>query len=85
MHSINYSRKIDRLFLFADPCSLIKCAEGYECLIYEETGEGYCSPNCEDLNPCESQEQCVITDVDCFRAPCPGVLSCEGIYIVPIL
>ena len=64
--------------MHVDPCSTIDCYEGYECLIYEETGEGYCSPNCEELNPCGPDEQCITTTVYCVRAPCPPVLSCEG-------
>lgn len=73
-----------------DPCSLVFCAPGYECQVYEETGEAFCSPNCEDLDPCGPQEICVITSVNCIRSPCPGVLSCEegnhlkGIGVAPI-
>ena len=68
------------IFILTDLCNTVRCREGYECLIYEDSRlrEAYCSPNCEDLNPCGPQEQCVITDVNCIRAPCPGVLSCEG-------
>ena len=61
-----------------DSCYLIDCAPGYECLVYEETGEGYCSPSCEELNPCARNEQCVLTTVTCIRSPCPPQLSCEG-------
>lgn len=60
-----------------DPCSLVLCEPGYECQVYEETGETFCSPNCEDFNPCGPEEICVITTVYCIRSPCPGVLSCE--------
>ena len=60
-----------------DPCSYTDCAPGYECLVYEATGEAYCSPNCEELNPCADGELCVLTTVNCFRAPCPPVLSCQ--------
>ena len=63
---------------YTGPCNVIDCAGGYECLIYEPTGEGYCSPNCEELNPCAPNQQCVTTDVICIRSPCPPVLSCEG-------
>lgn len=45
--------------------------------MYEETGEAFCSPNCEDLDPCGPEEICVINTVNCIRSPCPGVLSCE--------
>ena len=65
-------------FPFVDPCYMFDCAPGYECLVYSETGEAYCSPNCEELNPCGPDERCVITAVNCIRAPCPPYLSCEG-------
>jgi hypothetical protein len=61
-----------------NPCYLVDCAPGYECLVYEATGEAYCSPNCEELNPCAPDELCVLTTVYCVRAPCPPILSCQG-------
>ena len=64
-----------------DPCAYTDCAPGYECLVYEATGEAYCSPNCEELNPCAPDEQCVLTTVYCIRAPCPPILSCQGIHV----
>ena len=69
----------------SDPCDSITCnlEEGYECQIYESTGELYCAPNC-DLDPCGPGEVCRIDPVQCIRAPCPGVLTCvssnDGYY-----
>ena len=62
-----------------DPCDELDCDAGYECLIHEPTNEAYCSPNCDDLNPCGATEECQIDPVQCVRAPCPGVLSCVGV------
>ena len=76
MYSLFHCRSL-YFFSHTDPCDAIDCQSGYECQIFNETGEAFCSPNCEDLDPCEPQEQCVITAVTCVRAPCPGVLSCE--------
>ena len=64
----------------SDLCDELDCDAGYECLIYEPTNEAYCSPNCDDLNPCGATEECQIDPVRCVRAPCPGVLSCVGKY-----
>ena len=72
----------NKLFSLVDPCYLVDCAPGYECLVYEPTGEAYCSPNCEELNPCAADEECVLTTVNCIRAPCPPMLSCEGTYSI---
>ena len=60
----------------SDPCDTYDCISGYECQVYEPTGEAYCEPTC-DPNPCGPQELCQITTVTCIRAPCPGILSCE--------
>ena len=73
------------LKFFVDPCYLVDCAPGYECLVYEATGEAYCSPNCEELNPCAPDEQCVLTTVYCIRAPCPPILSCQGIHVHEVM
>ena len=68
-----------------DPCAYTDCAPGYECLVYEATGEAYCSPNCEELNPCAPDELCVLTTVYCVRAPCPPILSCQGIHVHKVM
>ena len=60
------------------PCDERDCDAGYECLIYEPTNEAYCSPNCDDLNPCDDTEDCLVEEVLCAKDPCPGVLSCIG-------
>ena len=64
--------------LHLDACGSVECLSGYECQVYQPTGETFCSPNCEDLNPCESDEICVIQPLYCIRAPCPGFISCQG-------
>ena len=34
------------------PVTIKECGEGSECQIFEPTGEAFCNPNCEELNPC---------------------------------
>ena len=65
------------LFSPSDVCEDFECQRGHECQVFEPTGEAFCEPNCKELNPCEPNQECVITQVQCVRAPCPGVLSCE--------
>jgi hypothetical protein len=60
-----------------DPCDGLVCGEGSECQIFEPTGEAFCNPNCEDLNPCGPHQVCKLQLVNCVRAPCPPVLLCE--------
>ena len=99
LHNIVWNRSYDYLlcssilllvdqfkcYLYVDACSMVDCASGYECLVFVGTGEAYCSPNCEELNPCAADEQCVTTTIYCIRAPCPPVLSCEGkLECVPV-
>ena len=61
----------------ANPCNGFECGEGSECQIFEPTGEAFCNPNCEELNPCGPQQVCTLQPVNCVRAPCPPVLLCE--------
>ena len=61
-----------------------ECSPGYECLLYKPTGTPYCSPNCTTLNPCKELELCVIEEVFCITAPCPGFLSCVGVCNVHV-
>ena len=70
---------------FLAPCSPDACDDfecdrerGYECKVFEPTGEAFCSPNCEELNPCKPHEECVIEKVQCVRAPCPDSLDCKN-------
>ena len=66
--------------------ALISCLAAYilpsgcECKVFdrEPTGEAFCSPTCEKLNPCRPHEDCVIEEVQCVGAPCPGSLHCKN-------
>ena len=61
---------ISALYSSPDPCDGIVCGEGSECQIFEPTGEAFCNPNCEELNPCGPQQVCTLQPVNCVRAPC---------------
>ena len=65
-----------------NPCDDIVCGEGSECQIFEPTGEAFCNPNCEDLNPCGPHQVCTLQPVICVRAPCPPVLLCEDCELI---
>ena len=65
------------IILSSDPCDGFECGNGSECQIYEPTGEAFCNPNCEELNPCKPHQVCRLQPVHCVRAPCPPVLHCE--------
>ena len=60
-----------------DQCSVIRCATGHRCEIYERTGEAFCTPDCSLNNGgCARNEICTLQQLQCFRAPCPPVVRC---------
>ena len=64
-----------------NPCETRECPRGHRCLVYQPGNEAYCQPDCVNLNPCQPDELCVVEEVLCVRAPCPGLLVCKGIYM----
>ena len=78
---VNYNIAALQILLFMyitdpNPCDGLECGEGSECQIFEPTGEAFCNPNCEDLNPCGPHQVCTLQPVICKRAPCPPALLC---------
>ena len=64
-----------------DSCDGFECGNGSECQIFEPTGEAFCNPNCEELNPCEPHEVCRLQPVNCGKEPCPPLLHCDSEWI----
>ena len=62
----------------------MRCPRGHQCEVELSNSEAYCQPNCS-LNPCEPGEICEVQTVFCFRAPCPGLLNCRGVWVLYVV
>ena len=65
------------VFSILDPCATVRCANGYQCEVFQPTGEAFCQPNCSLNNGgCSANQTCRLQQVQCVRAPCPSVIEC---------
>ena len=62
----------------ATPCEDIRCQPHQRCALFDDHGQRptpYCLDTCDDF-PCPSGTTCQLSDVVCFREPCPPIARC---------
>jgi len=59
-----------------EDCSTMKCSKYQECNIFDQDHTPYCADICAP-GRCKTDEICTLKEVQCIRAPCPPIATCE--------
>ncbi|KAG3075368.1 hypothetical protein PI124_g20269 [Phytophthora idaei] len=59
------------------PTCTMECGDFQECRIYEPDGSEYCADVCAE-DRCPEGFTCELQEVQCIRAPCPPVATCNN-------
>ncbi|KAG6973149.1 hypothetical protein JG688_00003658 [Phytophthora aleatoria] len=59
------------------PACTMECGDFQECRIYEPNGSEYCADVCAE-GRCPEGFTCELQEVQCIRAPCPPVATCNN-------